>query len=132
MDARTLKPSGDLAKLAKPPFPGESAEYHKARETLYAADASNPVSAGDLAFTLNKLGLLAFNQADFASARARYKEALELRRDVVRRDAKNAMNRRGLCVSLGMVSGVPVSVELTNSYAHGAAEHASVIQTLSR
>jgi predicted dithiol-disulfide oxidoreductase (DUF899 family) len=34
MDAHTLKPAATLAKLARTPFPGESAEYRKAREAL--------------------------------------------------------------------------------------------------
>jgi len=29
MDVPILKPASDLAKFAKPPFPGESTEYHK-------------------------------------------------------------------------------------------------------
>jgi predicted dithiol-disulfide oxidoreductase (DUF899 family) len=34
MDARTLKPAATLAKHAKTPFAGGSAEYRKAREAL--------------------------------------------------------------------------------------------------
>jgi len=34
MDAQTLKPATTLAKHAKTPFPGDSAEYRKAREAL--------------------------------------------------------------------------------------------------
>src|SRR5215813_11776699 len=38
MDAHTLKPAATLAKLAWTPFPGESAEYRKAREALVAEE----------------------------------------------------------------------------------------------
>jgi predicted dithiol-disulfide oxidoreductase (DUF899 family) len=38
MDAHTLTPAATLAKKAKTPFPGESAEYRKAREALLAAE----------------------------------------------------------------------------------------------
>src|SRR5262245_65443698 len=38
MDAPTLKPATVLAKHAKTPFPGESAEYRKAREALLAEE----------------------------------------------------------------------------------------------
>ena len=38
MDAHTLKPATTLAKYAKTPFPGESAEYRKAREALLAEE----------------------------------------------------------------------------------------------
>ena len=38
MDAHTLKPATTLAKHAKTPFPGASAEYLKAREALYAEE----------------------------------------------------------------------------------------------
>jgi predicted dithiol-disulfide oxidoreductase (DUF899 family) len=38
MDAHTLKPAATLATLAKTPFPGESAEYRKAREALVAEE----------------------------------------------------------------------------------------------
>jgi predicted dithiol-disulfide oxidoreductase (DUF899 family) len=38
MDAQTLKPAGSLSKKAKPPFPGESAEFRKAREDLLAEE----------------------------------------------------------------------------------------------
>ena len=38
MDAHTLKPAATLAKQAKTPFPGESAEYRKAREALLAEE----------------------------------------------------------------------------------------------
>jgi len=38
MDTQTLKPAKDLARLAPPAFPGESAAYHAAREALYAEE----------------------------------------------------------------------------------------------
>jgi predicted dithiol-disulfide oxidoreductase (DUF899 family) len=38
MDAHTLKPATALAKHAKTPFPGGSAEYRKAREALLAEE----------------------------------------------------------------------------------------------
>src|ERR1044071_1308459 len=38
MDAHTLTPATTLAKHAKTPFPGESAEYRKAREALLAEE----------------------------------------------------------------------------------------------
>ena len=38
MDARTLIPAATLARRAKTPFPGESAEYRKAREALLAEE----------------------------------------------------------------------------------------------
>jgi hypothetical protein len=38
MDAHTLTPSATLARKAKTPFPGESAEYRKAREALLAEE----------------------------------------------------------------------------------------------
>jgi predicted dithiol-disulfide oxidoreductase (DUF899 family) len=38
MDAQTLPPAVTLAKKARTPFPGESAEYRKARETLLAEE----------------------------------------------------------------------------------------------
>src|SRR3954452_25480951 len=38
MDAQALKPATTLAKHAKTPFPGASAEYRKAREALYAEE----------------------------------------------------------------------------------------------
>jgi predicted dithiol-disulfide oxidoreductase (DUF899 family) len=38
MDARTLIPATTLARKARPPFPGESAEYRKARESLLAEE----------------------------------------------------------------------------------------------
>ena len=38
MDAHTLKPAATLAKHAKTPFPGGSAEYRKAREALLAEE----------------------------------------------------------------------------------------------
>ena len=38
MDAHTLKPATTLAKHAKTPFPGASAEYRKAREALLAEE----------------------------------------------------------------------------------------------
>ena len=38
MDAHTLKPATTLAKHAKTPFPGGSAEYLKAREALLAEE----------------------------------------------------------------------------------------------
>jgi predicted dithiol-disulfide oxidoreductase (DUF899 family) len=38
MDARTLTPAATLARKARTPFPGESAEYRKAREALLAEE----------------------------------------------------------------------------------------------
>ena len=38
MDAHTLTPAAELAKKAKTPFPGESAEYRQAREALLAEE----------------------------------------------------------------------------------------------
>lgn len=38
MDTHTLTPAATLAKKAKTPFPGESAEYRRAREALLAAE----------------------------------------------------------------------------------------------
>jgi predicted dithiol-disulfide oxidoreductase (DUF899 family) len=38
MDAQSLKPAPTLAKHARTPFPGESAEYRKAREALVAEE----------------------------------------------------------------------------------------------
>src|SRR5262245_49664005 len=38
MDAQVLKPAATLAKHARTPFPGESAEYRKAREALVAEE----------------------------------------------------------------------------------------------
>jgi predicted dithiol-disulfide oxidoreductase (DUF899 family) len=38
MDAQTLKPAASLARKAKPPFPGESPEFRKAREDLLAEE----------------------------------------------------------------------------------------------
>ena len=38
MDAHTLKPAITLAKHANTPFPGESAEYRKARQALLAEE----------------------------------------------------------------------------------------------
>ena len=38
MDAQTLKPAPTLAKHAKTPFPGASAEYRKARDALLAEE----------------------------------------------------------------------------------------------
>src|SRR4051812_20747364 len=38
MDAHTVKPATQLAKHARTPFPGGSAEYRKAREALYAEE----------------------------------------------------------------------------------------------
>jgi predicted dithiol-disulfide oxidoreductase (DUF899 family) len=38
MDAQTLTPAAALARKAKTPFPGESAEYRKAREALLAEE----------------------------------------------------------------------------------------------
>ena len=38
MDAHTLKQATALAKYAKTPFPGGSAEYRKAREALVAEE----------------------------------------------------------------------------------------------
>jgi predicted dithiol-disulfide oxidoreductase (DUF899 family) len=38
MDAHTLKPAATLAKHAKAPFPGASAQYSKAREALFAEE----------------------------------------------------------------------------------------------
>jgi predicted dithiol-disulfide oxidoreductase (DUF899 family) len=38
MDVQTLKPATTLTKYAKTPFPGESAEYRKAREALLAEE----------------------------------------------------------------------------------------------
>src|SRR5580765_4194501 len=38
MDAQKLKPAAMLAKGARTPFPGESADYRKARETLVAEE----------------------------------------------------------------------------------------------
>jgi len=38
MDAQTLTPAGSLANKAKAPFPGESAEFRKAREDLLAEE----------------------------------------------------------------------------------------------
>ncbi|HEX2593166.1 MAG TPA: DUF899 family protein [Rhizomicrobium sp.] len=38
MSDLSLKPAGDLAKLAKTPFPGESEAYRKAREALLAEE----------------------------------------------------------------------------------------------
>src|SRR3954454_24325655 len=38
VDAQNLKPAPTLAKHARTPFPGESAEYRKAREALVAEE----------------------------------------------------------------------------------------------
>src|SRR5882672_2003707 len=38
IDAHTLKPATTLAKHAKTPFPGASAEYRKAREAMLAEE----------------------------------------------------------------------------------------------
>ncbi|HWE73770.1 MAG TPA: DUF899 family protein [Stellaceae bacterium] len=38
MDTQSLKPAAELTKHAKTPFPGESAEYRKAREALLAEE----------------------------------------------------------------------------------------------
>ncbi len=48
MDAHTLKPAPTLAKLAKTPFPGASAEYRKAREALVAEEIEFPRHMGRL------------------------------------------------------------------------------------
>ena len=38
MDTHALKPATALAKLSKPPFPGESTEFRNAREALLAEE----------------------------------------------------------------------------------------------